>query len=68
MQKRTNYIDMKYHIVRERVEDETVELQYCLTEFMEADLMTKALSKAKVEQHRRTLMGCRLTLDKANSA
>ena len=38
------------------------------TENMEADLLTKSLSKAKVDQHRRTLMGCSLTLDKANSA
>ena len=35
---------------------------------MEADLLTKALSKANVDQHRRTLMGCSLALDKANSA
>ena len=66
MQKRTKDIDVKYHFVRERVEDETVQLQY--TEFIEADLLTKSLCKAKVEQHRRTLMGCSLTLDKANSA
>ena len=68
MQKRTKHIDVKYHFVQERVEDETVELQYCPIEFMEADLLTKDMSKAKVEQHRRTLMGCSLTLDKANSA
>ena len=68
MQKRTKHIDVKYHFVLERVEDETVELQYCPTEFMEAALLTKALNKAKVEQHHRTLMGCSLTLDKANSA
>ena len=58
---------MKYHFVREGLEDETVELQYCPTEFMEADLLTKALSKTTEEQHRRTLMGCSLTLVKANS-
>ena len=57
MQKRTKHFDVKYHFVRERVENETVELElhYCPTEFKEADLLTKALSKAKVEQHRRTL-------------
>ena len=49
MQKRTKHIDVKYHFVRERVEDETVDLQYCPTELMEADLLKKALSKAKVE-------------------
>ena len=68
MQKRTKHIDVKYHFVRERVEDETVELQNYSTEFMEADLLTKDLSKAKVELHRQKLMGCSLTLDKAHSA
>ena len=61
MCKRTKHIDVKYHFVRERLEDETVDLQYCPTELMEADLLTKALSKAKVEQQRRTLMGSSLT-------
>ena len=51
MQKRTKHIDVKYHFVRERVEDETVELQYCISGIMEADFLTKALSKAKLEQH-----------------
>ena len=68
MQKRTKHIDVKYHFVGDREEDEAVELQFCPTEFMEADWWRKALSKAKVEQHRRTLMGSSLALDKANSA
>ena len=63
MQKRTKHIDVKYHFVRERVKDETVELQYCPTEFMEADFLTKSLSKSTVEEHRRTLMGCSLIFD-----
>ena len=68
MQKRTKQNHVKHRFVRERVEDETVELQYCPTEIMDADLLTKALSKAKVDQHRQTLTGCRLTSDKTNSA
>ena len=50
MQKRAKHIDVKNPFVRGRVEDETVKLQYCPTEFMEADLLRKTLSKAKVEQ------------------
>ena len=52
MQKRTKHIDIKHHFVRERVEDGTVELQYCAMEDMCADLMTKALAKPKLEKHR----------------
>ena len=37
--------------------DEKIELQDYPTEIMEADLLTKALSKNKVDQHRRILMG-----------
>ena len=47
MQKRTKHIDNKHHFVRERVEDGTVELQYCATEDICADLMTKALAKTE---------------------
>ena len=57
MQKQKKHIDMN-----------TILLSQLPTEFMEADLLTKALSKAKAEQHRQTLTGCSLTLDKANSA
>ena len=40
-QKRTKHFDVKNPFVRERVEDETVELQYYPTDFMEADLLKK---------------------------
>ena len=50
---RTKHIDVKYHFIRERVEGETIEFQYCPTEFMEADLLSKTLNKARVEEHRR---------------
>ena len=49
IQKRMKHIDVKYHFVRERLKDETAELQYCPTKSMEADLLTKALRKSKVE-------------------
>ena len=50
MQKRTKHIDIKHHFVSERVEEGTVELQYCATEDMCADLMTKTLAKPKLEK------------------
>ena len=47
----TQHIDIKHHFVRERVKDGIVELQYCATEEMCADLITNALAKPKLEKH-----------------
>ena len=52
MQKRTKHIDIKYHFVRERVDDGTVELQFCPTEEISADLLTEPLVRTKLEKHR----------------
>ena len=57
LQKQTKHIDVKYHFVGERVKDESVQLQYFPTEFMEAELLTKVLNKAKVKQHCRLCDG-----------
>lgn len=60
MQKRTKHIDVKYHFIRERVEDSTVKLEYCQTDEMYADILTKPLTRPKVEKHRTVLLGCSL--------
>ena len=41
---RAKHIGIKYHFIREQVEKGTVELQYCPTEEMIADMLTKGLS------------------------
>uniref|UniRef100_H3H8M3 Integrase catalytic domain-containing protein n=2 Tax=Phytophthora ramorum TaxID=164328 RepID=H3H8M3_PHYRM len=41
--KRTKHIDIRYHFVREKVEDGQVVLQYVSTTDMLADMMTKAI-------------------------
>jgi len=53
---RTKHIDIQYHFVRNCVEDGTTRLEYCPTEDMVADGLTKALGP---ERHRRLtrLMG-----------
>ena len=40
---RTKHIDLKYHFVRDYVEKKFINLKYCSTDEMLADLMTKAL-------------------------
>ena len=44
--KRTKHIDIRYHFVREKVEDGQVALEYCPTQDMLADLMTKPIAAA----------------------
>ena len=49
---RTKHIDIKFHYVREAVEKKEVNIIYCATEKMTADIMTKPLPKVKVEEFR----------------
>ena len=49
---RTKHIDIKYHYVREKVLDTTIELQYCPTRDMIADILTKGLTYDKFSRLR----------------
>ena len=44
---RTKHIDIKYHYVREKVENKEVKFEYCATTNMVADVLTKALPRDK---------------------
>lgn len=44
---RTKYIDIQYHFVRNWVEDGRTHLEYCPTEEMVADGLTKALGSER---------------------
>ena len=44
---RTKHIDVQHHFSREKVEEGVVELSYCSTNKMVADVLTKALPKEK---------------------
>ena len=46
---RTKHIDNQHHFVREAVEDKLVELVYCPTEDMIADILIKPLPKQQFE-------------------
>ena len=41
---RAKHIAINYRFIREQVKDGTVKLNYCLTEEMTADILTKGLS------------------------
>ena len=53
---RVKHIDIAYHFARERVEAGEIEIVYCPTDSMIADVMTKGLSRFKFEKFR-SLMG-----------
>ena len=52
---RTKQIDIQYHFIREAVVNGTIELEYCNSENMVADIFTKALSKPRFEKLRACL-------------
>lgn len=45
--RRTKHIDIKYHAIRDRVSSGTIRLEYCPTEQMVADFLTKPINKSK---------------------
>jgi hypothetical protein len=45
--RRTKHIDIRHHFIREKVEDGEIDIQYCATEHMLADIMTKPLPAEK---------------------
>ena len=57
LHKRSKHIDTKFHFIREKVDDNSIQLVYTPTDQLAADLLTKALPQVKVEQHRKQLLG-----------
>lgn len=49
---RAKHIDMKYHYVRELVRENKIELRYCQTGNMIADIMTKGIGRVQFEKLR----------------
>ena len=53
---RTKHIDVRYHFIREVLQDGVINLSYCPTDRMVADILTKPLSRNRFERLR-LLMG-----------
>jgi hypothetical protein len=48
---RTKHIDIRFHFIRQTVEDGSIDIIYCPTDDMTADILTKALPRWKVATH-----------------
>ena len=59
---RTKHIDIRYHFIRQTIEDGTLDIVYCPTDEMVADALTKALPRWKVKGFASAL-GLRATLE-----
>ena len=55
-QKRTRYVDIRYHFIRDYVKDGTIKLFYCETIKMLADILTKALPRPQHQRLRSQIM------------
>ena len=53
---RMKHIKIRFHFIKQCIEEGTVTLQYCPTEHMTADILTKALGKDKQDKFRRALL------------
>ena len=54
---RSKHIDIRYHFIRNLVRNETIQLRYCPTEDMVADIMTKSVSKIKLQNFKSVIFG-----------
>ena len=53
---RTKHIDIKYHFLRQKVKDKTVNMQYISTYNQIADILTKGLNGVDTRRHRFSMM------------
>ena len=49
---RSKHIEVKYHFIREQVIKKNIEVKYCQTENMVADMLTKGLGKERFKKLR----------------
>ena len=56
----TKHITMRYHAIRERIENGEIMVDWVSTEAQKADILTKALHNAKHTSHFEKLVFCKV--------
>ena len=56
-QRRTRHIDIRYHFVRDYIEDGTIQVKYCPSAQMLADIMTKIMHRPIFQRLRSKIIG-----------
>ena len=46
---RSKHIDVQHHFIREKIENNIVELEYCTTQYMIVDILIKTLARDRHE-------------------
>ncbi len=54
---RSKHIDVKYHFIRNALAEGKIDIQYCPTEHMVADSLTKPINKVKLHSFKKYLFG-----------
>lgn len=58
MHRRTKHIDVRYHYLRELVEKEVIQLEFCGTKQQMADVMTKPIKEETFKEVREAMGVC----------
>lgn len=53
--KRMKHFDVKHHYIWEKVNDQSITIEYCPTKEMTANIFTKPLPKPKFQKHKAEL-------------
>lgn len=51
----TKHIEIHFHWIREKIQDGSINIKFCSTEDVVADILTKSLDKGKLETFRRDM-------------
>lgn len=54
---RSKDIDVKYHLIRDALNEERIFIEYCPTEDMVSDIFTKPVSKVRILKFKNFLFG-----------